>query len=431
MADYHSNALAEVLRRLAATPSLPVVVARIAGSATALGADLQQTVLGEVPEFSKSRNPDLLPEMTRHGQEHVREIIRLLRHGSLGTLEFVHEHARRRAEQRFPLEATLHAYRSGHKVFVRWLREAALAAASSAEEFQLALPAIVDFAIEYTDAISTAFAGTYSSHAVLLADVAGDLRSQLLAILLDGRDESDAHAERLLRDAGFLEERQWYCVALARSVDALEMLDPSRARRLAEAMDHAVASLGLRHVIDVHANKVVLVAGALRRDSGWTAPRASLVGRLRDALALVGNAALIGLSKDAPSTAHIPTAYREAAAALEIATAAERIVLFESVPLQRLLLHFGGDALRRVLPAWAAELEMADRRSDGVLATTLRVYAAADMNVLKAAAALGLHPNTVYARLQRIADCTGREPRSFRGLTELLVVCDCHERATA
>jgi hypothetical protein len=171
---YYLNALNEALRRVAGSPVLAAAIDRIAGNAAAVAAQLQLAVLAEVPEFSKSRNPDLLPELAGHGREHVDEIVRLLRGGGIGRFDFVHEHARRRAEQRFPLEATLHAYRSGHKVLSRWLRESALAVTSPAQDAQRTIAGIVDFAMEYTDAISTTFAGTYSSHSLLLADVAGD-----------------------------------------------------------------------------------------------------------------------------------------------------------------------------------------------------------------------------------------------------------------
>jgi hypothetical protein len=426
MSSYHANALHDALGRVSSSPLLAAAVDRAADSATTIAAQLQHAVLAEVPEFSKSRNPELLPELAHHGREHVEEIVRLLRGGSLDRFDFVQEHARRRAEQRFPLEATLHAYRSGQKVLSRWLRESVMTVTAPAEESHRAIAAIAEFAMEYTDAISTTFAGTYSSHSLLLADVAGDQRSQLLQILLGGHDEADVRAARILRDSGFLEERQSFCVALAHSVDPTEMLNASRARRLADSIDQIVTELAVRRVIDVHNNKVIMVAAAVRRDSGWTAPRASLAKRLRAALSFVGNAALIGVSNDVPSTSHIPTAYREAVAALDLASVSQRIVQFSEIPLQRLLLHFAAEDFRRVLPAWTNAFYAADDHARGALVATLRAYANVDMNVLKAAQELGVHPNTIYARLERIFDVTGLQARSFNALSDLLIVCDCN-----
>jgi hypothetical protein len=294
---------------------------------------MQQAALAAVPEFSKSRNPELTPELAQHCKDNVDQFLRLLRGEAAGGLDTIHSHARRRAEQRFPLEATLHAYRSDLKVWSRWLRESVFAVAVTEKtDTQQAIAGLSDFAMEYTDTISTAFATTYSAHSLLLAEQAGDQRSELLNTLLGGYDEADLRAARLLREAGFLEERQFFCVALARSVDPTEMLNASRARRMADSVEQIIAELGVRRVIDVHNNKVTMVFAAVSRDSGWTTPRASLAKRIRAALALVGNAALIGVSNDIPSTSHIPTAHHEATTALELANVSQRVVQFSDIP---------------------------------------------------------------------------------------------------
>jgi hypothetical protein len=306
-----------------------------------------------------------------------------------------------------------------------WLLDAAQRAALPAAAAQRAIAALADFAIEYTDAISTTYASAYSAHTVLLANVAGDQRAQLLRMLLDGHDEADAGFARILRDAGLLDRRQVYCVALARSVDPTEMLNAARARRMADAIEGSIADSPVRRIIDVHENRVAMVFADVRRESGWTATRGSLAKVISEALAFVGNAALIGISNDVPSTAHVPMAGREAAVALELASVTQRVLRFGEIPLRRLLLHYAGADFRRVLPEWAPKFQAADQRAHGALASTLRSYAAADMNVLKAAADLTVHPNTIYSRLQRIFELTGLQARSFSALAELLIVCDC------
>ena len=284
--------------------------------------------------------------------------------------------------------------------------------------------------MEYVDAISTTFAATYATHSLLLAEVAGDQRSELLHILLGGHDEADLRAARILREAGFLNERPLFCVALAHSVDPTEMLNASRARRMAESIEQIVADMSVRRVIDLHNNKVTMVFSAVSRDSGWTAPRSSLAKEIRTALAHVGNAALIGVSNDVPSTSHIPSAHREASTALEFASVTQRVLQFSEIPLRKLLLHFAAQDFRRVLPAWTRDFYQADDKADGALVATLRAYANVDMNVLKAAQLLGVHPNTVYARLQRIFEITQLQATSFHALSDLLAVSDCVRRDT-
>ena len=91
--------------------------------------------------------------------------------GEPGDLAFVRAHARRRAEQRFPLEATLQAYRCGHRVISRWLRDAATnVRPQGAHE---AIDAIADFAIEYTNVISAAMTSEYVAHTRLIEAAEG------------------------------------------------------------------------------------------------------------------------------------------------------------------------------------------------------------------------------------------------------------------
>ena len=203
------------------------------------------------------------------------------------------------------------------------------------------------------------------------------------------------------------------------------MLNASRARRMADSIEQIVADLPMRRVIDLQNNKVTMVFGAVSRASGWTAPRISLAKEIRAALSRVGNAALIGVSNDVPSTSHIPSAHREAKTALELASVNQRVLQFSEIPLRDLLLHFAAQDFRRVLPLWTNDFYEANHKVGGTLVATLRAYAKVDMNILKAAHSLGVHPNTVYARLQRIFEITGLRATSFHALSDLLSVSDC------
>ncbi len=212
MSDYHTKTLNAALKRIFDSPFLAAAVEHLSNNVEVINKELAEAVLAEIPAFTESKNPEILPDLARHGPEHTVEILRLLGGGSVGDFAFVQEHARRRAEQRFPLEATLHAYRCGHKVFSYWMREATLTAASSAKDTAANVAAVADFTMEYTDTISTIFASAYLAQSRLLADVEGDQRAELLTILLDGYDESDGRVAKILRNAGYLDRRQSFCV---------------------------------------------------------------------------------------------------------------------------------------------------------------------------------------------------------------------------
>jgi hypothetical protein len=427
MTDFHTNSLAEVLALLTRGEFIGAAHRHLENKIEDINAELADAVLTEIPAFSESRNPHTLPDLAFHSPEHTAHILRLISGAEVTRFDFVQRHAKRRAEQRFPLETTLHAYRCEHRIFSRWLREATLAAVPSAENAPQAIAAVADFMNEYTNAISTTFAGAYVAHTRLLADVEGDHRAELLNILLNGYDESDGRVATLLGDAGYLDQRQSFCVVLAQPVDPAEMLNPARARRLADALDQILNDFPARRTTDVRNNKVTVVLADIRRTSGWTAPRAALAKRVSSKLSKAGNAVLIGVSNDVPSTSQIPTAHREATLALEIADVEHRVVQFSEIPMRHLLLHLAREEMQQVLPGWTESFLQADSKSRGTLTATLRAYANADMNVLKAAESLSVHPNTIYARFQKIWDITGADAKSYHVLTELLTIADCRQ----
>ncbi len=406
------------LRRLGAIPAgAPILERRMASASRALRA----AVIDEVPALAASGS-DVQAERDRHAMAHLREICRLMAGGDLGDFEFVREHARVRAEQHFPLEATLHAYRCGHQVLSRWMRAAAVAV--SRRNQSQSISAVADFSIEYTNAISAAMTAAYVDHTRQLAEAEGDRRTDLLNALLSGQDATDRVAQ-LLRRAGYLEPRQSFCVALVQSADPLEMQSAPRVQRIVDAVTDAVKPAKARTLIGIRSDVVTAVFADTRRQSGWTAPRTSLAERLYPLLLTLGPAVLVGLSRDQPSIASIPKALLEAGVALDSASVAERVLQFGALPMRRLLMHGGREYVRNALPSWAGAFAEADMKAQRTLSQTLRAYADADMNLIRAARILELHPNTLYARMQRIKTVSGLNCQRYHALTELLLVIEC------
>ena len=386
---------------------------------------LQKTVIEEVPAFAASGNPDVLPDFAMHAGLHVAEIRRLFGGGTTGDFAFVREQAARRAEQRFPLESILHAYRVGHKVLSRWLRNGATVTAE--ENLQQAISAVADFAIEYTNTISTIAAAEYVAQTRRIAEVEGDRRTELLNLLLEGFDESDGRVARLLRRAGYLEQRQSYCVVVSQPTDPTEMDNPARAQRLLNAIAEAVAETPVRSLLGIRDNQAIGIFSSTRRVSGWTALQTTLAERLQQPLRKLGPAVLIGVSSDQPSTAYIPLALDNAQLALDFATVDNRVVQYADIPLRPIMLRAMQDQSKTVFPAWVDTFLQANKKSRGSLFATVRAYADANMNVLKAAKALSVHPNTIYSRVKRITDLTGHNAFSFHELNELLLAIDCKD----
>lgn len=419
-----SAPLTETLAALSRCGVIPAAAAGLAKRLDTVERELRESVLHEIPAFSASGNPDVIPQLGAHSARHLDEIRRLFAGGNFRDLDFVTDHARSRAEQRFPLEATLHAYRCGHKVISRWLRDAALESADPSVQVRKVVATIADFAIEYTDYISTIATSEYVSHTRLLSEAEGDRRTELLTVLLKGYDEADGRVASLLRRSGYLEQRQSYCVVVAQAVDPSEMDNPARARRLAESLSRTVGRMGLRYLVGIREHVVTAVLSDTRRTSGWTPQQSALAARIRPHLRTLGTAALIGVSDDVPSTSFVPRANDEAKLALEFASVSNRVVEFSDIPVREVVLRQAQTNMRSALPAWVDRFGAIDRKARGSLRTTLMAYADADMNVLRAAKALDVHPNTIYSRLQKIADTTGKNGLVYHDLTDLLLAMD-------
>ena len=112
----------QVLSLVAKTGVIPHAAPSLDAGMQRAAATLRAAVLAEIPAFSASGNPEILPSLDAHADAHIQEIRRLFDGGAIGDFEFVRTHAHRRAEQRFPLDAILHAYRCGHRILSHWLQ---------------------------------------------------------------------------------------------------------------------------------------------------------------------------------------------------------------------------------------------------------------------------------------------------------------------
>ena len=421
--------IAAAIRALRPHGIVPQVVTPLRQARPGASESLRESVLGEVSAWSESGNPDVMPDLQAHLESHLDEVERLLQGSAPADWGFAREFAERHAGGRFPLEALLHTYRCMHKILSTWIRDAALAAADDTAHVRRVVAAVADLAIEYTDAVSTVATSSYVEETRRLAEAEGDRRTELLNTLLRGYDESDSQAALLLRQAGYLKQRQSYCVVAARSVNPGEMENPARAQRMADSIGDVLAATPLRTLIGVRDDLVIAVISGMRRLSGWTAPQSLLADRLMPHLKKVGPAALIGMSNDVPSTSHIPRAAVEARLALDFAGFAERVVPYSAISLRQLLVSHARNNMQPALPVWLEAFEHADTRARGRLKDTLRAYADADMNVLQAAKRLAVHPNTIYARAQKISDITGKSLLSYHDLTELLLATEYQQHS--
>ena len=419
--------ISSAISALRAAGSVPAAAVHLAGMLDIALRDLARHITEAVPAYSQSSNPEVAPALEAHLRTHFDEVLVLLRGEPLSDLGFIGDHAERLARQHFPLEAVLETYRHLHKTLSIGVRDAALAAADSEAHVTRVVAAVAGLVSAYVSLVSALMTTEYVEHTRRLAESEGNRRSRLLDLLLQGYDEADRRAAQLLRRAGYLRQRQSYCVVVAQAVDPMEMESPARVQRIIDSIGEVLQSNSLRLLAGVRENLATVIVSDTRRLSGWTAPQSRLADRIEPALLTLGPAVLIGVSTDQPSTAHIPKGNKEAQIALEFSSVSNRVVQFAKLPIRRLLVHMGGEQVQSALPAWTTGLLEVNQRSKGKLLATLRAYAEANMNVLQAARLLDVHPNTIYARMARIEEVTGLDGQRFEALNELLLAAELNQ----
>ena len=114
MVTHESNAdraLLESLGRLQAITTVASGVSAIQDRAEEVTVGLIEAIVRDVGAFSDTANPKILPLLEQHAAELVTEYLALLGGQSPQSPTFVERFASEAAEQYFPLEALLHAYR--------------------------------------------------------------------------------------------------------------------------------------------------------------------------------------------------------------------------------------------------------------------------------------------------------------------------------
>ena len=102
MFNHRNSALSDTLGQLGPRRLLAAAARLLRHQSSEITDTLRNAVVAEIPAFTESGNPDVLPELARHAAEHSKEIVRLLGGAPVGDFAFVAQHASRRAEQRFP-----------------------------------------------------------------------------------------------------------------------------------------------------------------------------------------------------------------------------------------------------------------------------------------------------------------------------------------
>lgn len=391
---------------------------RLDALADAIGRETADAVVLEVKAFGPVRDAALSQEVFELSRDHVRAFVSAARRGrppSAEELEIVRQRAAQRAREMVPLTAMLQAYLVGHRTLLHAItREAGTGAASRG--------AVLDVLYVLADRLPTIcsiMVDTYvQTERGELADLEAD-RRELIETLLESRI---AVRSELVRRAAVLglEPDHSHVVALAGVVSDPEMeVPPSSVRRwVAEAI--ARASAGPRRAfVVIRGAEIVAIL-----DGPGSAAR-MVLERAAESLSRTSGVLLTaGIGTPFTGVAGVRASYDEARRALRHSTPQKRFVVG---PGDVLLF----DELTASVDQSVSELVPSQTRkalSQPALHATLEAFVSANQNVVDAANALGIHPNSLRYRLSRIAQLTGRDPRTLADLVELLTALRLLER---
>jgi PucR C-terminal helix-turn-helix domain/GGDEF-like domain len=353
--------------------------------------------------------------MARHVADHFQALLTLPAPGARGRaktpLDFVVVHGTRRAQGGVPLRAVLQAYRTGHKTFWAIMCRVIDRLAASPAEGMRTTMLLSDYCIEYTDLISVVVTDAYVGEEVRLAYVGTRLSIAVMEGLLRG--ELPAHDDgRALCIAKGLAGGRPMAVLIACGADSKARVDWRDQAGLALMLTRALDAAGCRALVEPRGGEVLAVFSA----EGAAGTRA--VQALRDPpnteLRACLQASRLGIGLDVQAVAELPRAYDEARLALQLLGSGEPVAHLADMDVNTYMLHRADATAHRLLPPLPAEVR------DALLAETLEAFAAADLNVKACARSLGVHTNTIYHRLNRVARLTGRDPRSFHALGQLM-----------
>jgi hypothetical protein len=379
-----------------------------------LGHAIARRIVEEVPSY-RSVSPTLLEDVLAGASATGELLARAFADGvelRREDVAAVREVARRRVHQGVSLEIFQHAYRAA--LFAFW--DACTEQATRLKTSREASLSLAGFALKAMDLVATQAAEAYVREETRVRTQSGREARDLIDRLISGqyRDDTRRHPA-----APGLDPTGQVTVVVGRiesaAIPANDALQITR-----DAVGEAMSIGRTKPLVAIRHGEVVLIMSA-----GNEARRRTSLATARDRTLTDHD---IDTHYGASSPAHgfpgIQRAYREATLSLSYSSSSRPIVSLSDLSSLECALISANDTTRTVIAAKGDALRGLPQEDLRQTAETVRAFAAADLNIARAAAAIHAHPNTVRYRLARIAATTGHDPRTFTGLVELICILE-------
>jgi hypothetical protein len=369
------------------------------------------SILGELPAYAGNPDAQLGGEIGEQVAAHIDAFVVCARRGVApgpDGLPFIGETVDRRIDQGIPAEQILAAYRVGHRVLWEIVEQASERVGADEDVMaSLALPMM-----RYIEAAWSEVAKSYIRAERRLAADLDRGQSRLVEAMIDGRAASEG--VRLQAGSFPVDAQQTYLVLVLHGFpDHAAASLRTAARRLGDAPQVRAS------VVHVRDDDLISLV-ALERGEPSTA--SALIAReMRFAASKLGCAPALGVGMPAHGPEQVREGYREAVAAATAAGSGITLALEQMALVDRLTVMLASGAVpERLISDRVRTFVQEDLGKRGQLISTLREYAACDLNARRAAEALFVHRNTVLYRLQRVSELTGLDPHLLPQLLDLI-----------
>jgi PucR-like helix-turn-helix protein/diguanylate cyclase with GGDEF domain len=377
--------------------------------ATEIGAIIAHASLGRVPAPPDANaSQATLPALSAQGAKHVRLFVNCARERRApdeNELSFVRDVGIRRARELVPFSALTERARAGRRA----LWEVIVKEGGTALEGQAAVMELAKWMWVYADAVASTLESGYVGQLGLLARSADLARREFFEDTVSGRFFSRQDAPELAAGIGLAPEADYVVLA----VSPADRPQKPAIDALAADLETNLAKNGRPPFVVARSTEVIVVI------SCPTTAEAKHIWRVirppRRALATGVDGPCRGLGE-------VPIACEGAMLALRHARRIGGVVGLDDVKVFDHLLTNADSTARRMSGKVASRVLVEDRRRPAELVNTLATYVECDMNVIRTAEALSLHPNSIRNRLTKINQLTGLDPRRIRDVMELAVV---------
>jgi sugar diacid utilization regulator len=391
-----------------AEQALGVVLNRLEAQHQALVDAATTAIFAEIPAYRGNLTPSAEQDVRLHVDEHISATLASLKRGGRVAAEdllFIRRHAAQRVGE-VSVANFIHAFQIGQRV----LWDAAVGLADDDQSRQAVLSVVVSIT-QYFEVAITHAAEVYLEAEQLLSATGERLRRDALEELLAG---SAITSGAPLSEAGLEASSECLVISAVQTNAATDAYAlRNAAGSLARTHQRAAAPLTV-----VRHEEIVIVAPV--RDGEVT----MLIERLEAAqqrLAERGVPLAIGISTVHSGLNEVPVAYAEASEARGLLGEQPGVIALPAMTTFDYLVRQSNPTAARLVPAAAARFVAEDRTAGGSLVDTLRAYAAADLNVRRAAEELHIHVNTAHYRIAKIEERTGADLRSVSDVVGLLI----------